>query len=525
MDTIEIPDDEIDVEEIMQKIRDNISRRKDAYTASVNPEVLSSSSNEVSKDICGYTHDLAILSGNWDIRNNSYSISSHRPLFGSILVKGRSLVHGEVCRYIDPIIWNQMECNRRTVNTLMGLEGRISLTDDRLRDIDSTSEQLRMDLTYALQETEQSLRNEFSLSSVQLRDEFSLSSVQLRDELINAIHEKEQFLRDDFSRSSVQLRNDLTDLFHEVNQRFREDYSALSDKLRSDMDILSSQLLVKVIEEVQKQVQSSLLDMDDDVEKRAWLAKVLEGRISNPHPYETEADFTLNSEDSGINYMVFEDRFRGSRKDISQRQRAFLEYFEGCRNVLDIGCGRGEFLELMKEQGIGARGVDLDETMVDYCRTRGLEVELNDALTYLEQLEDASLDGIFIDQVVEHLEPGYLIRLLKLCHQKLKYGFYLVAETVNPLSFTSFANFYIDITHIRPVHPETLKFLYENAGFRELEVQFLSPVPVEARLQMVPIGEDISEMERHRIEIYNGNIQMLNGVLYGAQDYVIVGKK
>ena len=179
----------------------------------------------------------------------------------------------------------------------------------------------------------------------------------------------------------------------------------------------------------------------------------------------------------------------------------------------------------MKEQGIGARGVDLDETMVDYCRMRGLEVELKDAISYLEGLEDGSLDGIFIDQVVEHLEPGYLIHLLQLCHQKMQYGFYLVAETVNPLSFFSFANFYIDLTHVRPVHPETLRFLFDNAGFRELEVNFLSPVTDEARLQKFPSDWGRDDEGRRMVEVYNRNVEMLNGILYGAQDYSVVGKK
>jgi len=140
-------------------------------------------------------------------------------------------------------------------------------------------------------------------------------------------------------------------------------------------------------------------------------------------------------------------------------------------------------------------------------------------------LDDASLDGIFIDQVVEHLEPSFLVRLLALCHKKLKYGFYLVAETVNPLSFFSFANFYIDMSHVRPVHPETLRFLFDNAGFRELEVNFHSPVTEDARLQKMPEGEEKDEMEQQRIGVYNRNIEMLNGTLYGEQDYSVIGKK
>ncbi len=180
-----------------------------------------------------------------------------------------------------------------------------------------------------------------------------------------------------------------------------------------------------------------------------------------------------------INYFLFEERFRGSREDITQRQLTFLPYFEKCSRVLDIGCGRGEFLEILKDHDIGGIGVDSDPDMVAYCRSRQLEVANSDAIAYLETLEDKSLDGIFIDQVVEHLEPDYLIRLLALCHQKMKFGYYIVIETVNPLSFVSFVNFYIDMTHKRPVHPETLQYLLNASGFRECEKKFFSPVPDE----------------------------------------------
>ncbi|MCK4734858.1 MAG: hypothetical protein KAT65_20560, partial [Methanophagales archaeon] len=133
----------------------------------------------------------------------------------------------------------------------------------------------------------------------------------------------------------------------------------------------------------------------------------------------------------------------------------------------------------------------------------------------------------FLDQVVEHLEPKYLIKLLELCHKKLKFGYYIVIETVNPLSLTSFANFYLDLSHKKPIHPETLKFLSKSAGFREIEVKFFSPIPDEYKLKKVEVGENIGveEKEREMIGVYNYNIEKLNGILYGHQDYAVIGKK
>jgi O-antigen chain-terminating methyltransferase len=225
------------------------------------------------------------------------------------------------------------------------------------------------------------------------------------------------------------------------------------------------------------------------------------------------------------NYFLFEERFRGSREVIKQRQLAFLPYFENCSHVLDIGCGRGEFLEILRDHNISGIGVDVNADMVSYCRSHQLDVQQADAIAYLEKLEDKSLDGIFIDHVVEHLEPEYLIRLLALCYQKLKFGYYLVVETVNPLSFVSFVNFYIDLTHKRPIHPETLQFLISAAEFRECNKKFFSPVIDESRLKKITNTSTLDEAAQKNVEVYNHNIEMLNTVLFGAQDYAVIGKK
>ena len=106
-----------------------------------------------------------------------------------------------------------------------------------------------------------------------------------------------------------------------------------------------------------------------------------------------------------FDYAGFEERFRGSEEEIKERQRIYVPYFEGRNDVLDIGCGRGEFLELMRESGIQARGVDLDLDMILLCRDKGLDVSVDDAFAYLGALPDDSLGGIFAAQVIEHLHP------------------------------------------------------------------------------------------------------------------------
>src|SRR6185503_14299288 len=150
------------------------------------------------------------------------------------------------------------------------------------------------------------------------------------------------------------------------------------------------------------------------------------------------------------------------------------------------GCGRGEFLDLLAAHGIRARGIDLNHEMAETCRARGLDVTEADAVGYLSTIPDASLGGIFAAQVVEHLQPGYLLRFLELAFHKLRPGGRLVLETLNPACWVAFFDSYIrDITHVWPLHPETLKYLVTASGFPEVEIEFRAPVPDEHRLQPI----------------------------------------
>jgi SAM-dependent methyltransferase len=189
-------------------------------------------------------------------------------------------------------------------------------------------------------------------------------------------------------------------------------------------------------------------------------------------------------------YVGFEDLFRGAPEEIRARQRDYVDRFDGASDVLDVGCGRGEFLDLLREHGITARGIDANAEMAEVCRARGLDVRHGDALDYLESLPDDSLGGLAALQVVEHLEPDHLVRLIETAHAKLRPGSLIVLETINAACWVAFFESYIrDLTHVRPLHPETLKFLVVAAGFERVDVHFRSPVAEGGRLQPVDVAE------------------------------------
>jgi O-antigen chain-terminating methyltransferase len=173
-------------------------------------------------------------------------------------------------------------------------------------------------------------------------------------------------------------------------------------------------------------------------------------------------------------YFAFEARMRGSTSDVRERQRRYVDDFREAARVLDVGCGRGELLGLLRDAGVEARGVDADADMVAYARGEGLEVEQADALAHLESLPDGSLGGIFAGQVVEHLPPAVLLRFLEVAAQKLRPNGLLIAETINPLSPLALRSYFADLTHAQPLVPETLELLAKQAGFREVETRFLN---------------------------------------------------
>ena len=190
--------------------------------------------------------------------------------------------------------------------------------------------------------------------------------------------------------------------------------------------------------------------------------------VSAPHS-RSSTDGVLNQALDSYKYVGFEDHFRGSTDDIRGRLVAYLPHFEGATDVLDVGCGRGEFLDLLRERGVTARGIDTNHEMIQMCHDRGLVADEGDALTYLTRLPDASLGGLFSAQVVEHLEPGYLLQLLDVAFLKLRPGATLILETINAASWSAFFSSYIrDITHIRPLHPDTLRYFVTASGFQHV---------------------------------------------------------
>lgn len=207
-------------------------------------------------------------------------------------------------------------------------------------------------------------------------------------------------------------------------------------------------------------------------------------------------------------YALFEERFRGSPEEIARAQRFYLDFLKDLPGpVLDVGCGRGEFLRLLQSAGIPASGLESNPISAQACRQAGLNVETGEALELLGRRPSGKLGAVVAFQVVEHWRPEEIFRFLQEARRVTATGGLVIAETINSDSLSAMRAFYLDPTHVRPVPPDALRFLAEAAGFTDLRVEYRSPLPASQRL------EESSENEKR-----------LNALLFGPQDYALIGR-
>jgi O-antigen chain-terminating methyltransferase len=196
--------------------------------------------------------------------------------------------------------------------------------------------------------------------------------------------------------------------------------------------------------------------------------------------------------------------------------------------IVDIGCGRGELLAALRARGVKARGVDSNAAMVDLCRSQQLEVEQGDALSYLERQPDASVGALAAIQVVEHFDPAYLVRFLDAAFHKMTPGAPLVLETINAACWMAFFETYIrDLTHQRPLHPDTLRYLVEASGFSSVDVRFREPVSAGDRLLMADpglLGGGVFGMAAV-VAAVNDHANKLNTRLFSSMDYAVIARR
>jgi len=293
---------------------------------------------------------------------------------------------------------------------------------------------------------------------------------QLLDQRNEIIRQLESELRGQREEIIGQVNESLEEIKRLLFQRVSSEQ--LENKLRGQKEEIIGQVN-ESLEEIKRKLRDHSLNIVDQQRRLTLLLEEARKRLPEPISQEqiknmlTEEDHLLDAM-----YVSFEDRFRGTRADIKERLKVYLPYVKetlektGGGLILDVGCGRGEWLELLKENGIKAVGVDINRVMVNQCKELDLNVIEADAIEYLRKQKNNTFSVITGFHIVEHLPLKTMIALFDECLRVLKPGGMVIFETPNPENLIVGAcNFYTDPSHRNPIPPETLKFLIEARGF------------------------------------------------------------
>ena len=300
------------------------------------------------------------------------------------------------------------------------------------------------------------------------------------------------------------------------------------DRVASGYATLRSELILEAfdrrLESLDRRIDG-LNALRDRVEALGAELRAVRETLASHAPAPELARAAADAAESSA-YVAFENTFRRSDEALAARFEKYATDFSSRPRdapVFDLGCGRGEFLQALSRAGIKGRGVESNATAVASCQAAGLDVVRGDLVRYLESMESASAGGVFAAQVAEHLPPAVLQALLSQTHRVLKSGGLLILETVNPRSVTGLLEvFNRDLTHEKPLHPETLSFLAAAAGFTDVRVEMRSPVAPLSQLRRLAGTTALPESV---VETFNENVDRLNGLLYGPLEYALYARR
>jgi 2-polyprenyl-3-methyl-5-hydroxy-6-metoxy-1,4-benzoquinol methylase len=411
-------------------------------------------------------------------------------------------------RALDWHVREQVEFNRATMTC-------VHATLEALADLNRSVAALtahHQDLRKELQATSDSLRTELHANSAELTRTLAALTAdhhQLRanaEDLKKHSAEWRAGIEERRSASEIHLLRTVSELqsaFHLraslIEQNFRESVRQQHDDFTNELDRRTTDIQKRLWQDMEKirGEYDRLIHTELRLLRQKLSTTVSTPTVIVPPPAHPDID-----------WAAFSEQFRGSEDRIREQQKCYVARFAGANGqVLDIGCGRGEFLEAAKAAGLAARGIDQSHDSVALCRSKGLEVEQADMFAYLESLADGSLGGAYCAQVVEHLPPVAVPHLVKLLSQKLRLDALVAIETPNPECLAIFAtHFYLDPTHTRPVPSPLLRFYLESAGFGSIEIQSLTPA-VDSMPALAELPPAVRE------------------TFFGGLDYAIVARK
>ncbi len=317
------------------------------------------------------------------------------------------------------------------------------------------------------------------------------SAIQSINNVLKSISDQLQQL-DTFIKTQKDHETALRDIQNTL-QTLKEHDSAIQS-INNVLKSISDQLQqIDTFIKTQKDHETALRDIQNILETLTKTINI-EGPLVIDAPPFLSVDKKSTTNNSTEFYLTFENVFRGTEAEIKERQRFYLpyvidafNYIEGIKCFLDAGCGRGEFIKILKEVKIPVKGVTINEAEYNDLKNQGIDVELIDVNTFLEGIEDDALAGISSFQMIEHISADYLKKFIDLSYRKITLNGVFIVESINPKCSYAINNFfYLDPTHTKPYPPELLQFLLEWHKFKDIKIIYSSACPEAFRSKTIP---------------------------------------
>jgi 2-polyprenyl-3-methyl-5-hydroxy-6-metoxy-1,4-benzoquinol methylase len=445
--------------------------------------------------------DLASLHNNYDIYNIHFV--SHRGGVGWLVVLAKRLLH----KLLTPILERQLiynAANTRIATHIWRQFAEQAATSQAVQEVVVEQiEGLYQTVRRIVVEPVEALVQQQTAAVQTLQDAMTRQIEALGQQQAAAVGALESALSNSLAHRVKEVRDSVAQTLQAQEEQFSRAERSLADACARITELEKIGLKLKTNLSTQERRLTMLLE---------------EARKRLPKPLDKE-QLGIMAEEEGhaldALYVSLEDQFRGSREEIKDRFRIYLPIIKEARlgteemPMLDVGCGRGEWLELLKEQNLQAQGVDVNRILVENCREQGLDVIERDVIVHLRSLPDASLGAVTGFHIIEHLPFEVVVKLIDEIVRVLKPGGVAILETPNPENLLVGSHtFYLDPTHRNPLPSALVKFIAEARGLCRVEVM------------------NLHSLDAYRVEDTGLELtKRVNEYFYGPQDYAVVGWK
>ena len=409
-------------------------------------------------------------------------------LLNAIIQKTKEII----ARSLNWLVRDQVEFNRAVVSYMD-------------RNFDATAEQNHNIMRIANEFA--AFRKDVVAVQAQFATRMDRLDEQTRDLLKNWVHWRGR-LEETLDQIQIEFLRAIRDIEARTRTGKEEQKAA---RLRLHGEFIEQ--LARSTDEIQTRFWDDLKRLSDKHEEQIQteLRLIRRRQESAPAPVAA-APAAVTAPPARFDYGRFEERFRGGEDYVSGNQEFYLPFFADRWRVVDLGCGRGEFLDLLRTNGINGTGVDLDPSALAACREKGIEVAEQGIIEYLAGRQSGEFDAIFAAHVVEHLPPQQLPEFFDLAYGALEPGGLLALETPNPGCLAIFAgDFYVDPTHYKPLPSAQLDFHLREAGFGKIEVHERNPA-----VDLIPEVRQLDEIE---------GLKGFRERFFGGLDYAIIARK